>query len=307
MSPRDDPRVAIVTGDSAPQLTEDGQALAVELDRRGYDPVPVVWTDSGTDWSTFDLVLVRSCWEYHEDPATFRELLRRADRAGATVRNPPAVIRWNMHKSYLLELEATGVSVPPTVWIEREEDIALAEVLESLGGSDVVVKPTVGTSSEGVWRATGPITDAMERRFATARAAGDVLVQQFLPAISSGELSFVFVGGAYSHASRTIPRVDDFRAHGSHGAEHEPFEPSRTLVSQARAALTAATERCSVRPADLPYARVDGVEREGAFTLLELELVEPYLGLCRAEGSVPRFLDALERSIDCRVSVEGHA
>ncbi|WP_255192539.1 hypothetical protein [Natronobeatus ordinarius] len=44
------------------------------------------------------------------------------------------------------------------------------------------------------------------------------------------------------------------------------------------------------------YARVDGLERGGAFELMELELIEPYLGLVRS-GAVERFADEIEAAL----------
>lgn len=300
-------RIGIVTGKSAPELTEDGRAVTAELEWRGYDTRTVWWNETGADWSAFDALLVRSCWKYHEDPSTFRALLRTAERNDVTVVNPPDVIRWNMHKSYVLDLEAAGIPVAPTVPVEQSDDVTLAAVVGNQNWTDVIVKPAIGTSSAGVWRTAVPITDESESRFQDSIAEGDILVQRFLPEVSSSELSFVFFGGEYSHANRTVPRADDFRAHGSHGASSEPYTPARELVLQAHDVLDTAAKLLSRRLSDLPYARVDGVEREGVLTLLELELVEPYLGLSREEGSVEQFVDAVERSISSRVTTGGRA
>ncbi|WP_276259864.1 hypothetical protein [Haloglomus litoreum] len=38
--------------------------------------------------------------------------------------------------------------------------------------------------------------------------------------------------------------------------------------------LRAACDQLGVGPAELPYARVDGIERGGEFLLMELELIE---------------------------------
>jgi len=75
VSPERVPRFGIVTGEQAPQLTADGQALKSELQERGYAAEPVVWTEPHVSWATFDAVLVRSCWQYYRRPAAFRELL----------------------------------------------------------------------------------------------------------------------------------------------------------------------------------------------------------------------------------------
>lgn len=300
-------RIGIVTGDAAPGLTDDGRAVRSGLEGRGHDVDTLLWHRTDQDWDSLDVLLVRSCWEYHEEPSTFLELLRAATEAGVTVLNPPEVIRWNMHKSYLVELDSAGIAVAPTVCVEQGADRTLADVLDEAGWTDAVVKPAIGTSSEGVWRVQTPVPERATARFESALGDGDLLVQQFLPEIAAGELSFVFFGGEYSHANRTIPEVDDFRAHGTFGASSEGYSPAPKLVADAREALAAAADALSRRPADLVYARVDGVRRNGEFTLLELELIEPYLGLSRSTGAVERFVDGIEHAIAGPARQEGHA
>jgi hypothetical protein len=41
------------------------------------------------------------------------------------------------------------------------------------------------------------------------------------------------------------------------------------------------------------YARIDGVDRSGRFTVMEVEVNEPGLGLHLAPGSADRFAEAL--------------
>ena len=62
---------------------------------RGLDAEIAVWDDDDVDWSAFDLVVVRSCWDY---------LDRRDDFLAwaATVPNllnPADVLTWNTDKS----------------------------------------------------------------------------------------------------------------------------------------------------------------------------------------------------------------
>jgi hypothetical protein len=47
----------------------------------------------------------------------------------------------------------------------------------------------------------------------------------------------------------------------------------------------------------LLYARVDGIERDERFVLLELEINEPFLYIGSSTGAATRFADAIERSI----------
>lgn len=293
--------IGIVTGESVPELTEDGQALRRALRERGHDAGGVVWSDPDVDWSSFDALVVRSCWEYYRQPAAFRSWLDTVEGRVRHVVNPVGVLEWNLHKSYLGELASDGLAVAPTVCVPRGTDESLSAICERERWEQVVVKPAIGTSSDGVWRATGPVSADADEGFREAVAERDLLVQQFVPEIASGELSMVFFRGEYSHASRTVPESGDFRAHHSFGASSTSVTPSRTVRETGRRILEVAGERHGVDPADLAYARVDGVERGGSFVLLELELVEPYLRLSAADGAVERLVDAIEGVLSTRL------
>ena len=84
--------------------------------------------------------MIRSTWDYAERPDAFRAWLDELDAAGNTVVNPTALLRWNMHKGYLAELAARGVSVVPTAMVPAGSDTSLAAVMEAHGWTQVVVQ-----------------------------------------------------------------------------------------------------------------------------------------------------------------------
>jgi len=288
-------RVGVVTGPRSPELTEGARELVAEFERRGATAGPAVWTADEPDWADFDVLLLRSCWDYHERIDDFRDWLTAVERAGAAVLNPPDVVRWNVHKFYLRDLAAAGVPVLDTAFVERGSDRSLAGVLDDRGWSEAVVKPAVATSSTGAWRASR--ADPDEQRFRDAVGDADTLVQRFAPEIRDGERSLSFLGGEFAHAARRVPAADDFRAHHRYGGDSTPYDPAGETVAQAADALAAARDHLGVSATDLPYARVDGVLRDGQFVLMELELVEPYLWLGDADGAVAGLADAVEAAL----------
>lgn len=290
---------AVVTAENRPELTADGRSLTVALRDRGFDVTPAIWSDPDVEWADFDVALLRSCWDYHEDVDAFREWLDDLEATGVTLRNPAHVVRWNLHKSYLRDLADAGVPTLDTAWVEasHDPDVDLEGLLRERGWDEAVVKPAVGTSSVGTWRTSIDEAKAHQERFDDCREPGDVLVQAFAPEIRAGERSLVFFAGELSHASNYVPAPDDFRAHPDFGGTSEPYDPPQSVVEQGRAVVRRASEIVGVDPSLLPYARVDGVGRDGDFRLIELELIEPFLGLERAEGGVDRFADAIERSL----------
>ncbi|ARS90179.1 ATP-grasp domain-containing protein [Natrarchaeobaculum aegyptiacum] len=286
----DEPRVGILTGERYPDLFDDGKAIAATLEDRGVRADPIVWSAAG-DLDAYDAVLVRSCWDYHTDPTAFREFLTTLERSDPDVYNPPSVMRWNAHKSYYRDLEAAGVPIPPSVCVEAGTDVALESILRQRGWTEAVVKPAVGASSTGVWRTSLDDVADDQSRFEAACADRDVVVQQFAPEIERGERSIVFVRGEYSHAWNDPTKPDDF---SDFEEADDSYEPHDDLRSTARSVLETACDRLECAPSDLSYARVDYVERDGRLLLMELELIEPYLGLVREDGALERFVDAFE-------------
>ena len=113
--------------------------------------------------------------------------------------------------------------------------------------------------------------------------------QQFIPEIETqGEISFIYIDGAYSHAVLTRPAKDDFRVQKEHGGSAKLVHPDSSLLEQANEiAATVAQVRDSL------YCRIDAVARNGRLVLMELELIEPELFLGLAEGAAERFAAAI--------------
>lgn len=291
-------RLAVVTGDAHPSLTRDDRRVLPELEARGFDPEPVVW-HADVDWDAFDAALVRSCFDYHERPQSFLSWLDRVAAADVTIVNPPAVLRWNVHKSYLVDLADAGVPVLETMWLAADADAPpdLETVLDARGWSEAVVKPAIGTSSARTWRVAHEAAAEEQPRFASLLDDRDVLVQRFAPEIRDGERSLVFFGGEYSHATVNVPAPVDFRSHPTYGGTTKSIAPAPSVLADAETVLRRASDVLGVEPAELPYARVDGIVRDGQLRLMELELVEPYLSLGTEPAAPGRFADAIAAAL----------
>src|SRR5660398_43829 len=143
-NPRDtvtcmDPRIALVTSRDLPTLDVDDELLAAHLPGAEI----LAWEDESVTWSDFDLVILRSTWNYTEH---LEEFLAWAERVASQTRlvNPLSVIRWNTDKRYLAALEQAGIPVVPTTYVAPGE-----EAPEHVLAGHIVVKPTVGAGSRG--------------------------------------------------------------------------------------------------------------------------------------------------------------
>lgn len=278
--------VALATWQGMPRSCPDDAPLLRAFRDAGLEARPLPWDTPGVDWAAFDLVVVRTTWDYYLRHAEFLAWVDRLAAEGGRVWNPPAVLRWNSDKRYLLDLAAKGVPVVPTRVVEAGLAVKLARLMDEEGWDDAVVKPAVGAGAYCTFRTTRREAPAKQAGFEELLSRDAVLVQPFVPEVEQGEWSFVFVEGAFSHAVVKRPGKGDFRVNEKHGGSLAPAAATPALVQQAKEVLRHA-------PGPLLYARVDAVLRDGALLLMELEALEPELFWRSARGSAARFVAAV--------------
>ena len=112
--------------------------LLAALAARGVDAVDLPWDepDETADWAGADLVVVRTTWDYTERRDAFLAWAARVE-AGTRLQNPLAVLEWNSHKRYLVELAEAGVPVVPTTLLPQGRSPG------PLPPGPLVVKPAV--------------------------------------------------------------------------------------------------------------------------------------------------------------------
>jgi glutathione synthase/RimK-type ligase-like ATP-grasp enzyme len=284
MRPR---RCALLTLESLEGYFCDDELLAEPLQRVGLAPEWVAW-DRPADWDRFEFVVLRSTWDYHVRPAEFLAVLESIERSRARLENPLSLVRWNLHKGYLAELQDGGVAVVPTRVCRGLEAAALERAFEELETEEIVVKPAIGANAMDTSRLRREDLSGGLARLAPSPRQEEYLIQPFRARIlDEGELSLVYLGGAFSHAVRKTPRAQDFRVQEEHGGRLEAVRAG----DEAREAGARAME---VLPQQPLYARVDLVRDDrGRWELMELELIEPSLYLRQDPGAAARFARCL--------------
>lgn len=287
MSPQTTPQIALATYQQVPDLTADDQQLATALRQHGAVVEGVVWNDPSANWAAYDVVVLRSVWDYHHRPEDFQAWLQHIARQ-TRLWNPPALVRWNMQKTYLRDLAQQGIHILPTRWFSKGEAVNLANALRASGWPEAVVKPTVAASAYRTWRTTLDDAPQDNARFIAELKQRDLMLQAFVPAIQThGEWSFIFLGGEYSHAVLKRPAAGDFRVQSEYGGTVQPQEPSAALIEKARAVTACIPDQRWL------YARVDAVGLGEDLILMELELIEPALFLDTDSQAADRFAEAI--------------
>jgi glutathione synthase/RimK-type ligase-like ATP-grasp enzyme len=280
-------RIAFATWSGHPDIWPDDRLAADELRAQGHTVVAAPWDAPDVRWGEFDAIVLRTTWNYHRAFETFSEWLDRLEGQNARIFNPLAMVRWNAHKRYLLELRDGGVAIPGTVLVDRGDARSLRNALDQQGWRSAVVKPAFGASADGIFLASIDDADELQRSFEALLAGGDVLIQELIPEIrTEGELSLMFFDGRFSHAVAKQPSPGEFRVQEHRGGRTSPARAEDRVIDSCAAILG----QLESRPV---YARVDGIAARGGWLLMELELIEPSLFLSYDDQAAKRFADTV--------------
>ena len=278
--------VTLATYTDLPNLDADNALLLPALTERGIHARPVVWNDPTIDWSTPKLTVIRAVWDYHRQHHAFLAWAKRIS-CFHDLWNPFAIIRWNIHKLYLRDLEQQNIPIIPTVWLEQGAIVNLSSLMEQQGWQAVVIKPAVSASAYATIRVTIETIQYGQSHLDHFLSTHDMLVQPFLSTvISSRERSLIFIDGEFTHAVLRKPALN--------------LDPSARclLTTPQDDELLLAQRILRLLPSPSLYARVDLIHDEvGILRLMELELIEPALWFSLAPHAVQIFADAIARKV----------
>jgi len=283
--------VGFVTCLRWPDCSESDGYVKRALELRDVAVTALPWNDPERRFDGFDAVVFRSSWDYHHAPEAYLDWLRRWEEAGVQFWNAPELIRWNLSKRYLLDLERAGVAIIPTVILDHAGPTGLPTVLAEHGWDRAVVKPVLAASAHDAVLVTAGTAAAVSTAIDEGRVRRPVMVQPFVDEIRTrGEWSLVFIDGALTHAVLKRPATDDFRVQSSFGGTSARSEPSREVVAAGGGVLAAL-------PLPPLYARVDGIETNGGFLVMEVEVHEPGLFFPMAPAAADAFAEAIIRRL----------
>jgi len=270
----------LVTSRAAWGIDDDMPLLKAALEAAGISWRELAWDDDLDDaiWASCALSVVRSTWDYHRRLDDFRAWIDRVDRL-SVLANSAAVLRWNIDKHYLLEAQAAGLPIVPTVFVEPSTDDSWVSQVEALLASGhVVVKPCVSAGSNDTER-HDEVASAVRHVRDLLDAARSVMVQPYLSRVDSDdETGLVFMGGAFSHAFAKGPLLSapkDVAGDLFARERIDPREPSSAELALGERAMAWLDQRFGT----LLYARIDLLPTDDGPVIVELELTEPSLFL----------------------------
>ncbi|MET1037941.1 MAG: hypothetical protein ABW075_06675 [Aeromicrobium sp.] len=261
-----------------PLLEEAARARGVEADI-------VAWDDPTVDWISFDAVIVRSCWDY----IPRRDEFLAWAASVPTLHNPYDILKWNTDKTYLQQLQASGVPIIETRW-----DVAPGDDIGD--HAEWVVKPTISAGSRDTAR-WGTAEEVWAHSAELVAAGRHSMTQPYISSVDDeGETAMLFFAGTFSHAIRKGPLLARDEGVVQDRDSRESITPREASAAQRELSEhVIATTNSLLGLASPPlYARVDLVTTEdGSPVVIELELAEPSLFLPQSDGGAGRLVDAI--------------
>lgn len=265
-------------------VSDDELAIS-PLNALGWQVESVSWRSVNVDWDRFDVVVIRTTWDYHNAPKEFILALKAINRTSAMLENAISIVEWNVDKTYLKDLSERGCKIVPTIWFNGEiMDSKFAEWQAAHSTDELVLKPTISATAKDTFR-----LKSINQATASVLNGRGIMIQPFIKNIADeGEYSLFYFNGEYSHAIVKRPKQNDYRVQEEHGGIISSIEPD----SELKHAAFAIQEMITPTPL---YSRVDLVRSpSGEFWLMELELIEPSLYLRTDKNAPERFAKAID-------------
>lgn len=283
-------KIALVTCEKYPRLIKDEENIINLFPGHGIHAEPVIWDDSSADWKAFDLIVIRNTWDYFNKFEEFQVWLNLLESLNAPVMNPIHIIKENMHKLYMKTLEEQGILIVPTHFVDKGARLNIESLINEKGWDKFIIKPAVSGGAKDTYLYSREETHTAQEVFESLISKKDMLIQKYMRNIESGEWSMMFFNNVYSHSIFKAPAPKDFRVQQEHGGSVKVEEAPAYIIEQAKALIRKQGE-------NLLYARVDGVEEDGKFYLMELELIEPQLFLENNIKAQKMFVEAVAERI----------
>lgn len=254
----------------------DYQDLTDALTRNGLDYQIVAWDDPSIDWKSFNAVLVHTPWDYYDEPNKFISTMEHI-ASQTPVFNSIDIIRWNMDKNYLGDLERAGIRIIQTQYVDTAATPDVLDVMPNANWDNgYIFKPTVSAGAADVYL----IHSAQEaKRIYETRYRNNhptLMIQPFMREIQEeGEWSFIFFDGEYSHG--VLKKTVEGGFGVKHSVKNKEYIPTHDMIAQAKDMYKKIIQSRGDNPL---YTRLDTIKRaDGKLYVMELEQIEPYLYL----------------------------
>jgi hypothetical protein len=267
------------------------QLLKSAFEKQGLTVEITYWDNPSYDWSKTKTVMFRTIWDYFEKFEEFFKWLDEIKHQTQLI-NSYELVKWNIDKHYLKDLNENGINIVPTYFIKQHKQGSLLDISNEMEWEDLVIKPAISAAAFQTFKILNDQINEKEELFQQLIKNKDMLVQPFFETISEfGEASLMIFDGKFSHAILKKAKKGDFRVQDDFGGTVHDYLPSTEEVKFALEVIKA----CKTAPL---YGRVDIIwDQEKNIYLSELEIIEPELWIRNYPKSAERIANAVSNKL----------
>jgi hypothetical protein len=126
---------------------------------------------------------------------------------------------------------------PKTLIINKNEKNLESLMKTTFFSNELVMKPIIGFGGIGVTKTSIKDYAVFENDF-QSMPEGDIILQEFVPAITSGERSLFFFDKKFEYGVLKVPKQGEFRSNLSYAQNVQPYVPTKKELELAQDALS---------------------------------------------------------------------
>ncbi len=280
-------KVALLSMDNTKGFFTYDKLLIEPMKSFGWDAEEISWRNENINWDEYNAVIVRSTWDYQKDHKKFLDILEKINNSSAHLENDLELMKWNMNKKYLFDLEQKGIRIVDTLWKSNFNLNDVEKSFEIFNSEEIIIKPNISANADNTFRLTKEKLSEIKNELERIYLNREFMIQPFMKNIvDEGEYSHFFFNGEFSHCVLKKPKEKDFRVQEEHGGKFKSVIPTEQQITIGKNII----DKLAVLPL---YGRTDLVRTaDNDFALMELEAIEPSLYFNMDEQSPVRFTKA---------------
>lgn len=283
-------KICIVTSKKWYGVCKEDNVLIKASKNRDIDLYLECWETENVDWQQFDLIIIRSVWNYYEDIDEFLKWLNYLDALCVNVANGLNRILCNINKiQQMTELQRLGIPIIPFKPVYKVEDYIKA--VNSYSEDKFVIKPCYSASGYRTH-----LLNKIDSNYLTSfhqiisedfsQEKHGAIIQKYIEEINNGEISLIYFKGNFSHSVIRYPGVI---------AAKKPVEIYHNISTQLLRFANDVIKK--INYSDALYVRVDVVKVNESYLVMEIECMDPDLYLRYFGDKVDLFLDEINKEL----------
>ena len=172
-------KTALLSTDNLQNFFTYDKLLIEPMKKIGWIAEEVSWRNENVSWNDYDAVIVRSTWDYPNDSEKFICVLEKLNNV-SHLENDLDLMKWNMNKNYLFDLEQKGIKIVDTIWEKNFNTNLAHEYFEKLDTDEIIIKPNISANADNTFRLTREKLNKNLEQLEKIFAVREFMVQPFL-------------------------------------------------------------------------------------------------------------------------------